>query len=369
MAKIFLIPIINIFDVHDVAIREWLVQLDETALEEHLEYPFRLERFFSESARHALKCVDEVHGEILRLLDIIDPQAVFLDIPVDYIELENRYNRRQLSPAEFWSEYYQVSATSSWAQAIYCIYIRGIIDKNVRLIESKDHLPMSVVFYGVDIKTRKELIPVYENAFDKNGEFLLEIVRTINEIGWQQKPPKHLWYSPMETNKSAISYEETEKFYNELLSRLRGLLRFRVRSYFIKSLRVQALEYISAFERFLDHKMREEEIKKSNILDGLSVLSDQSDYSVIVLFSGPMEYCALLDALKKEKALKELGFTLEDIDISPLLNKMKPFLQKSRIMQNNYNIALDILGRKKPEHFQNPCAALVPTLLYTPRLT
>ncbi len=77
MAKLFLIPIISIFDVHDVAVRDWLNKLDDPALNTHLESPFRLDRFFPESAQHVLKSIDSVHSEILRLLDIIDPQVVF----------------------------------------------------------------------------------------------------------------------------------------------------------------------------------------------------------------------------------------------------------------------------------------------------
>jgi len=34
----------------------------------------------------------------------------------------------------------------------------------MRLIENKEHLPLSLVFYGTDIKTREENIPVYEEA-------------------------------------------------------------------------------------------------------------------------------------------------------------------------------------------------------------
>ncbi len=369
MAKLFLIPIISMFDVYDVAVRDWLNKLDDATLGTHLEYPFKLDRFFHESTRHALISVDEVHNEILHLLDIIDPQAVFLDISIDFIELENKYNKRLISPLEFWSEYYQISANISRpSQTIYCIYIKGVIDKMIRLIESKEHLPLSVIFYGLDIKTREELIPVYENILDKDGEFLLQIGRVINEITSLRESPKHLWYSSMQLKQMAISYEETEKFYNELLSRLEGLLKFKIRNYIVRNLKEKALEFLSAYERFLDYKMRDNDIKVSNILEGLSVLTAQSDYPSIVILCTPMYYSAFLNALIREKRLAELGITLQDISITELLEKMKPFNQKNRIMQNNYDIALNILGRKKPEKYDNPGALLTP-LLNIPHLT
>lgn len=369
MPKLFLIPLISLFDVHDVAVREWLNKVDEIALQSHLESPFRLDRFFPESSKRALTSVDDVHTEILRLLDSINPGAVFLDISVDFFELENKYNKRLMSPLEFWSEYYQISASLNGAsQAIYCIYIKGIIDKKIRLIESKEHLPLSVIFYGLDIKTREELIPVYENILDKDSEFVLKIAGVINEITSLREKPKYLWYSPMQVRHMAVSYEETEKFYNELLNRLERLLKFKIRGYIIKSLREEALGFISAYEKFLEHKKREDEIKYSNILEGLNVLTAQSGYHNVVIFCGPMHYCALLNSLKKEKILSELGITIESMDITKLLDKMKPFLQKNRIMQSNYETALNILGLEKPERYNNPGAVLVPTS-YIPRST
>lgn len=366
MSQLFLIPIISVFDVHDVAVREWLDKLDESALQSHLEYPFKLDRFFPESSQHALVSVDEVHNEILRLLDIINPQAVFLDISVDFVELENKYNKRLISPLEFWSDYYQISASVDGSQALYCIYIKGIIDKEIRLIESREHLPLSVVFYGQDVKSREELIPVYESIRDRDDEFLLQIARTLNEIASFHELPEHLWYAPMQVRQAAISYEETEKFYDELLSRLKRLLKFKVRSYIVKNLREQALEFLQAYEKFLDYKMRIDEIKFSNILDGLKLLVAQSERPAIVIFCTPMHYCALLDSLKKDKLLAGMGVNSGDIDIGALLNKMRPFLQKNRIMQSNYDIALNILGLKKSRRFSNPGARLIPSL-GTPR--
>ncbi len=367
MSQLFLIPIISVFDVHDVAIREWLGKLDESALRNHLEYPFKLDRFFPEGSQHALVSVDEIHNEILRLLDIINPQAVFLDISVDFVELENKYNERLISPLEFWSNYYQISASVDGSQALYCVYIKGIIDKEIRLIESRERLPLSVVFYGQDIKSREELIPVYEYTRDRDDEFLLQVARAINEIASFHKLPEHLWYAPMQVRQTAISYEETEEFYNELLSRLKRLLKFKVRSYIVKSLSGHALEFLQAYEKFLDYKMRIDELKFSNILDGLKLLAAQSEHPSIVIFCTPMHYCALLDSLKKDKLLAGMGIRIGDIDIRALLNKMRPFLQKNRIMQSNYDIALNILGRKKSRRFSNPASRLIPSV-YTPHL-
>ncbi len=351
MPKLFLLPIVSVFDVHDFAIRDWLYKLDENALQNHIVNPFKLGRFFPESSQRALMSVEDVHGEILRLLDIINPGAVFLDISTDFVELENKYNKRLLSPLEFWSEYYQISAGNRSLQTIYCIYIKGIIDKKIRLIESKERLPLSVVFYGLDIKSREELIPVYEDAFEKDGEFSLQIAKVVNEITSLRESPKHLLYSPMQQRHMAISYEETEKFYNELLSRLERFLKFKVRDYIVKSLREKALEFLYAYEKFLDYKAREDDIKFSNILEDLKLLTAQSYYQAIVIFCAPMYYPALLDNLKKERGLPEMGIAMGEIDLSSLLDKMKPFMQKNRIMQSNYYIALNILGREKQKRF------------------
>jgi len=170
MAKLFLIPIINIFDVHDSAVREWLERLDEKAILSHFEYPFKLERFFSEGGKHALVSVDNVHKEVLSLLEFIDPKAVFLDISMDMISIENKYNKRLLSPHEFWEQYYDVlsSTIPEPGKTLYRIYIKEVIDGKIRLIESKNRLPLSVVFYGLlhqgDItgpSFSDNLLPVY----------------------------------------------------------------------------------------------------------------------------------------------------------------------------------------------------------------
>ncbi len=362
MPKLFLIPIISIFDVHDVAVRDWLNKLDDEALRNHLDSPHGLDRFLPDSARHAMKGVEEVHTQVLKLLDIIDPQAVFLDISMEFVELENRYNKRLLSPTEFWSEYYRNGALAQGSsQTLYCIYIKGIIDRLSRLIENREQLPLSVVFYGPDIKTREELIPVYEDALDRDGEFVLRMARELNVIMNLRESPEHLWYSTMAARQTAVSYEETEKFYTELLYRIKRLLKFRAREHFVKNLKENALSFLSAYERFLDHKIREDMLKLSNIMDGLTILSAQSELSAIVIFCGPMHYFALSNSLKKEERLRKMGITLNDIDIVRLLELMKPFMQKSRIMQCNYEIALDITGRKKPKRFDVPDAIIVPS--------
>jgi len=361
MTDLFLIPIISVFDVHDVAVRDWLIKLDDNALKSHLESPYGLERYFSQSARHAIKSVEEVHNEVLRLIDTIDPQAVFFDISVDFVELENRYNKRLMSPSEFWKEYYQAGACIEDAsRSVYCIYIQGIIDRLIRLIENKEHLPLNVVFYGLPMKTREELIPVYEDAFDRDSEFVLEMAKEINEIMNLRESPEQMWYSTMAARQTAVSYEETEKFYTELLYRIRRLLKYRAREHFVRILNDNALKFLNAYEKFLDHKIMEEEIKLSNILEGLDVLAVQSELRTIVVFCAPMNYFNLFTSLQNEKRLHEMGITLGDIDTNRLIGKMKPFVQKSRIMQNDYEIALDILGRKRPQRFDVPDAIIVP---------
>lgn len=360
MPELFLLPIISTFDVHDVAVREWLNKLDDDALGRHLESPYGLERFFPQNSRHAIKCVDEIHEEVLRLLESIDPQAVFLDISIDLVELENRYNKRMLSPSEFWSEYYQTEACEQRSsRTLYCIYIKGIINRLIRLIENKEHLPYSIVFYGTDMITREELVPVYENAFDKDSEFVLQIAKELNEIMNLRESPKNLWYSTTAIRQTSISYEETEEFYNELLSRIKRLLKFKVREHFAKNLKGIAMEFLSAYEKYLENKMKEDNMKISNILEGLRVLTSQSELKAIVIFCQTMHYPVLLNSLKKEKRLQEMGITFGDIDITRLLNMMKPFTSKNRIMQSNYDIALDITGRKKPQRFEAPDTIIV----------
>ena len=361
MTDLFLIPIISVFDVHDVAVRDWLIKLDENSLKSHIESPYGVERYFSQNVRHAIKSVEEVHTEILRLLEIIDPQAVFFDISVDLVELENRYNKRLLSPSEFWKEYYQAGACIDYtSKTVYCIYIEGIIDRLIRLIENKEHLPLNVVFYGLPMKKREKLIQVYEDAFDRDSELVLQMAKELNEIMNLRESPELMWYSTTAARQTAVSYEETEKFYTELLYRIRRLLKFRAREHFVRSLKDNASEFLNAYEKFLDHKIMEEEIKLSNILEGLNVLTEQSDLRTIVIFCAPMNYFSLLKSLQKEKRLHEMEINLGDIDTNRLIGKMKPFIQKSRIMQSNYEISLDILGRKRQQRFEVPDAIIMP---------
>ena len=54
------------------------------------------------------------------------------------------------------------------------------------------------------------------------------------------------------------------------------------------------------------------------------------------------------------------GFVIQEISHIELFEKMKPFIQKNRIMQSNYEIAMDILGREIPKRFTGPGAKLVP---------
>lgn len=345
MPELFLIPIISIFDVHDVALRDWLDKIEDESLKKHLESPYGLERFFPQNSRHALNSVDKIHNEVLRLFDIIDPEAVFLEISTNLVELENRYNKRILSPSEFWSEYYSSrSCEEAYSKDVYCIYIKGIIDRLAKLIENKEHLPRIVVFFGLDDRTRKELIPVYEDVFDKDSEFVLRMANELNDIMNLREKPEQMWYSTMGIKQAAVSYEETEKFYDELTNRLNRLLRFRVRDHFVKNLKENAIEFLKAYEKFLDHKMREDEILLSNVLEGINILTEQCELNKIVILCGPVHYPALLNSLKKEELLMKKGTTFGDIDIKKLLELMKPFIQKNRIMQSNYDIALDILG-------------------------
>jgi hypothetical protein len=350
MSGLFLIPSINIFEVHDSVVRDWLTELDDAAIHQYLEHPFKLERYFPESARHALISSEKVHKELLKLLDIIDPQAIFLDISVDLSELENKYNKRLISPHEFWAQYYETVSSDliEPARTLYSIYITEIIEKNTRLIESKDRLPLSLVFYGVDKRSREEIIPVYEEVFEKDGEFLLQTARAANEIINFREKPEHLWYSSRKMRQMAISYEETRKFYDEFLSRLKRLLEFKARGYFVKSLGNKAREFAVAYEKFLDHKMKENEIIFSNIVEGLNILTSQSGNASIVILCDPMDYVALLDFLGKNNKMAFPGISMGNINIDPLLHEMKPFLQKNRIMQSNYEIALNILEREKP---------------------
>jgi hypothetical protein len=362
MPKIFLIPIINILEVHDAVMRDWLSGLEDNATKEHLEYPFKLERFFPESARLALFNGNKVHDEILALFNIIDPQAVFLNISTDLFELENKYNKRLISPHEFWQEYYENISKdiSEPARTLYKIYLNEIIDKNTRLIESKERLPLNILFYGINMRSRDQLIPVYEKASSMVEEFTLHIARAVNEIMNLRERPKHLWHSSLNATRVGISYEETEKFYDELLSRLKRLLKYKAREYFVKILWEQARAYVESYEEFLDHKIIEDENKFSNITQGRKILELQSELSEIVILCEPGDYTAILDFLKNNMEPGFFRFSIAQISLIGLFEKMRPFIQKNRIMQNNYEIALNIIGREKPKRFTGHSAVLFP---------
>jgi len=362
MPKLFLIPAINVLDIHDAVMREWLSGLEENSLKEHLEYPFKLERFFPESARFALINGNKVHDEIISLFNNIDPQAVFLNISTDLYELENKYNKRLISPLEFWREYYENISNdiSEPARTLYRIYLKDIIDKNIRLIESKERLPLNVLFYGINMRSRDDLIPVYEEAFEKVEEFTLQIARNVNEIMNLREKPKQLWHSSFNATRVGISYEETEKFYDELLSRFKRLIKYKTRNYFVKSLWEQARAYVESHEKFLDYKIREDEIKFLNITEGLKILVSQIELSEIVILCEPMDYNAIINFLKNNVNPALPGFSIHEISLIELFEKMKPFIQKNRIMQSNYEIAMDILGREVPKRFTVPGAVIVP---------
>lgn len=362
MPELFLIPFIKVPEIHDAAIREWLSRLEDIIIKDHLEYPFKLERFFPESARRAILRGGNVHDEILSLLNNIDPQAVFLDISTDYYELENKYNKRLISPHEFWLEYYENFAKNIQepARTLYGIYMEEIIDRNIGLVESKERLPLNVLFYGLDIKSEEELIPVFKEASAMAEEFTLQIARSVNEIINLREKPEHLWYSSF----TRISYEETEKFYDELLYKLKRLLRYNVREYFVKSLREQARSYVDVYEKFLDNKIIENEIKFSNIKEGINLLKFQLEHSQIVILCDPMDYIAILDHLKNNLSTKLSGISIRETNLDRLFGKMKPFLQKSRIMQSNYEIALNIIEREKPERYEGSDIVLVSHLIF-----
>jgi len=359
MPKLFLIPIIDVLEVHDAVIRDWLSGLEDTAIKEHLEYPFKLERFFPESARLALVNGNKVHDEILTLFNIIDPYAVFLNISTDLYELENKYNKRLISPQEFWQEYYENISKdiSEPARTLYKIYLNEIIDKNTRLIESKERLPLNLLFYGISMRSKDQLIPVYEKASDMVEDFTLHMARAVNEIMNLREKPKHLWHSSLNATRVGISYEETEKFYDELLSRLKRLLKYKARGYFAKILWEQARKYVASHEEFLDHKIIEDETKISNISEGLKILEVQSELSEIVILCQPADYTSILDFLKNNM---DTRFSIAQISLIGLFERMRPFIQKNRIMQNNYEIALNILGREKPKRFTGHSAILFP---------
>jgi len=362
MPKLFLIPVINVLDVHDAAVREWLSGLEDAALKEHLEYPFKLERFFPESARFALINGNKVHDEILSLFNNIDPQAVFLNISTDFYELENKYNKRLISPHEFWLEYYKNISNdiSEPARTLYRIYLNEIIDKNIRLIESKERLPLNVLFYGLNIRSRDEFIPVYEEVFNLVEEFTLQIARAVNEIMNLREKPKRLWHSSFNATRVGISYEETEKFYDELMSRFKRLLKYKARDYFVKSLWEHAKIYVESHEKFLDNKIREDEIKFSNITEGMKILGSQIERSEIVILCEPVDHTAILYFLKNDMYPGPSGFSIKDISLTRLFEKMRPFIQKYLIMQSNYEIALNITGREKPERFAGHYTILAP---------
>ena len=359
MSRLFLIPVINIFEVHDSVVKDWLIKLDDGSIRQYLKDPFKLGRYFPENGRRALTGAEKVHRELLVLLDMIDPQAVFLDVPIDLCKLENKYNKRLLSPQEFWMEYHETVSgdMTGDARELYMIYIKEVIDKNIRLLESKDGLPLSIVFYGIDTRSREVIIPVYEDVFEKDGKFLLHAARAANEIINFRQKPRHLWYSPLKIRQMAISYEETEKFYDEFLNRMKRLLEFKVRDHFVKSLGDVAGDLAASYEKFLDHKLKEDDIIISNIIEGLNMLSSQAGDIRVVILCEPIHYAALYDFFRNKK---ELAPGFEKKYLKAIMEALKPFVQKYRIMQSDYDIALNILGSERPKKYATSGAILVP---------
>jgi hypothetical protein len=66
-----------------------------------------------------------------------------------------------------------------------------------------------------------------------------------------------------------------------------------------------------------------------------------------------MNYAILHDLLGKNIEATISGISMPSIEINELMKDMLPFLQKNRIMQSNYDIALNILERKKPKKYES----------------
>ena len=101
----------------------------------------------------------------------------------------------------------------------------------------------------------------------------------------------------------------------------------------------------------------EDENKISNITEGLKILELQTELSEIMILCQPGDYTSILDFLKNNMSTR---FSIMQISLIALFEKMRPFIQKNRIMQNNYDIALNILGREKPKRFTGHSAVLFP---------
>jgi len=135
--------------VHDSVVKDWLNKLDEASVQTISGTSFlNWKGFFSESGKNALISAGKVHKELLAFTGFDRSQAVFLMFQLNLCELENKYNKRLISPQEFWEKYHETvsSDMNETVRILYRIYIKEIIDKNIRLIESKDRLPLSIVF-------------------------------------------------------------------------------------------------------------------------------------------------------------------------------------------------------------------------------
>jgi tRNA nucleotidyltransferase/poly(A) polymerase len=226
-----------------------------------------------------------------------------------------------------------------------------VFRKMARLIENLDHHPLKVVFYDIKEEDKERLVPIYEEALDRDGDLILKLARIGSDMAAFKEIPRHMWYSTMRPKQTAISYEETEDFYEELYSRYQRLLRFKIREYVVKRVGEEARIFLASYEKFLDNKILEEEQKARNIQEALPLLTAQAwEVKNIAIYCAPIYYEGLHARL--EKSPKK--------DISKLLEAMKPFTQKNRIMQGNYNLALNILGLKRPAKYSTPSTCLCP---------
>lgn len=364
MPRIFLIPAISIFDVHDTAVRDWLNKQKDSKIREYLDYPYRLDNLFLESVKQAIICAERVYEETLKLVDSINPQAVFLEISQEHIKLENDYNSRKIASDTFWKEYYKYilgSLLSEAAKLVYQGYMERTFRRMARLIENLDHHPLRVVFYDIKEEDKEKLVPIYEEALDRDGDFVLKLARMGSDMAAFKEIPRYMWYTTMRPKQMAISYEETEDFYEELYSRYQRLLRFKIREYIVKRVGKEARIFLASYEKFLDSKILEEEQKARNIQEALPLLIAQAwEVKNIVIYCAPIYYEGLHTRLEKSLHEFKRSFSLPKKDISKLLEAMKPFTQKNRIMQGNYSLALNILGLQRPTRYSSPSACLIP---------
>jgi len=76
------------------------------------------------------------------------------------------------------------------------------------------------------------------------------------------------------------------------------------------------------------------------MIEGLKRLNSPGRNPSIVILCEPIHYIALSDFFEKNKIKEFSGISAEKIDLDALLNEMKPFIQKTGIMQSNYELPL-----------------------------